>query len=237
MTAAIPQRTSIAAASRATRPIPPIVSTSRAARGAAAAVVRAPAALLALAALLPFAGLRAQRHDSAAPVTLRLRVAEEIKPGPQAPHVVSPYATRAGIGPAGPPFDLRKEVGHVVVLAFYPGDFTPGCIAEWRAFRDRAATLFGPKVVVAGISADSLDSHHRFARELELPFKLLSDPKLVAARQYGATDGNRIKRMVVVVGRDGLIRYVDPAFAALDPQSYLQLGAAVEAARNEGGGG
>jgi peroxiredoxin Q/BCP len=92
-------------------------------------------------------------------------------------------------------------------------------------------------VVVAGISPDSLESHVRFARELELPFKLLSDPELRVARQYGATDGNRMRRVVVVVGRDGIVRYVDPAFAALDPQSYLQLGAAVEAARREGAGG
>lgn len=195
------------------------------------------AALLALATLLPVSGLLAQRNDSAAPISLRLRVAEEIKPGRQAPQVVLPYATKDGPGPADQPFDLRKELGRVVVLAFYPGDFTPGCTAEWRAFRDRAGTIFGPGVVVAGISADSLDSHVRFAQELELPFKLLSDPRLVTARQYGATDGNRVRRIVVVIGRDGIIRYVDPAFAALDPQSYLQLGAAVEAARTEGGGG
>jgi peroxiredoxin Q/BCP len=192
---------------------------------------------LALVALPPLASVQAQQNNQAAPVTLRLRVAEEIRPGRQAPQVVLPYATREGPGPVDQPFDLRKELGHVVVLAFYPGDFTPGCTAEWRAFRERGETIFGPGVVVAGISGDSLDSHVRFARELDLPFKLLSDPRLVVARQYGAADGNRVKRMVVVVGRDGIIRYVDPAFAALDPQSYLQLGAAVDAARNEGSGG
>jgi len=189
--------------------------------------------LLALLATAPVAAQNPQ-NNAAAPVTIRLRAVDEVQPGHQAPPVVLPYATREGAGPADQPFDLRKELGRVVVLAFYPGDFTPGCTAEWRAFRDRAASLFGPEVVVAGISVDSIESHIRFARELDLPFKLLSDPDLVVARRYDAADGDQARRIVVVVGRDGLVRYVDPAFAALDPQSYLHLGAAVEAARKEG---
>jgi peroxiredoxin Q/BCP len=183
---------------------------------------------LALAVLSP--PLVAQSNAQSAPVSVRLRAAEDVRVGRQAPQVVLPYATRDGTGPAAQPFDLRKELGYVVVLAFYPGDFTPGCLAEWRSFRDQAATLFGPDVVVAGISVDSLESHVRFARELELPFKLLSDPSMAVIRNYGLADGRRARRAVVVVGRDGAVRYFDPAFAALDPQSYTQLGKAVQAA-------
>ncbi len=121
----------------------------------------------------------------------------------------------------------------MVVLAFYPGDFTPGCVAEWQAFRDRAATMFGPDVVVAGISADSLASHVRFAAEYDLPFKFLSDPDLTVLRRYAFVDGTRSRRAVVVVGRDGRVRYVDAGFAALDPQSYVHLGAAIQAAKEQ----
>lgn len=173
--------------------------------------------------------------QDSAPVTVRLRVSEEVRVGRAAPQVLLPYATSEGVGPADQPFDLRKELGHVVVLAFYPGDFTPGCTAEWRALRDREQTLFGTDVVIAGISADSLDTHVRFARDLELPrrFKLLSDPRLEVARRYGLSSGDRSRRAVVVVGRDGHVKYFDPAFAALDPQSYAQLDAAIEAAMKE----
>ncbi len=187
---------------------------------------------VALLSLLTVTPLTAQTLESS-PVRLSLRVAEELRVGRPAPAVTLPYATAAGIGPADQPFELHRELGRVVVLAFYPGDFTPGCTAEWRAFRDRAATLFGPEVVVAGISGDSLESHVAFARQLELPFKLLSDAGLRVARRYDAADANRARRVVVVVGRDGLVRYLDRAFAALDPEAYVQLGAAVSAARAE----
>ena len=186
----------------------------------------------ALAMLLVLAATPLAAQDSA-PVRLRLAVEEAPRVGRPAPALRLPYATRHGIGPADQPFDLGKELGRVVVVAFYPGDFTPGCTAEWRAFRDRADALFGADVVVAGVSADSLASHVRFASELDLPFKLLSDPDRRVARRWGASDGRSTRRVVVVVGRNGTVRYVDPAFAALDPASYAALDAAVEAARTE----
>lgn len=180
---------------------------------------------------LPVLALSAQ--DSAAPFSIGLRVADEARVGKSAPDIVLRYATRDGLGPADQPFSLRKELGRVVVLAFYPGDFTPGCTAEWQALRDRAGELFGPEVVVAGISTDSLASHIRFASEFDLPFKFLSDPNLIIAQQYDAADGRHARRVVVVIGRDGVVRYIDRAFAALDPASYVHLGEAVAAATKE----
>lgn len=179
------------------------------------------------------APLAAQDDAGTRPVSVKLRLADEVRVGRAAPQFVLPYATRDGLGPVDQPFSLAKELGQVVVLAFYPGDFTPGCTAEWRAFAERSGTLFGPGVVVAGISTDSLETHVRFARELDLPFKLLSDPSLDVARRYDAADGRRARRVVVVVGRTGMVRYVDPAFAALDPQSYVHLATAIEAAKKE----
>lgn len=168
-----------------------------------------------------------------APLPVRLRLAGEVRVGRPAPPIVLPYATQAGPGPADQPFTLAKELGRVVVLVFHPGDFTPGSMAQWRALRERAATLFPSGVVVVGISTDSLETHVRFARELDLPFKLVSDADLSVARRYGAADGSRARRMMVVVGPGGQVHYVDAAFAVLDPQSYVHLGAAIAAARKE----
>jgi peroxiredoxin Q/BCP len=175
--------------------------------------------------------LSAQGNDKTLSVGLRL--ADEVRIGRPAPGMILPYATRDSIGPANQPFDLSKELGRVVVLAFYPGDFTPGCEAEWRSFALQADSLFGSGVVVAGISADSLATHVRFARALDLPFKLLSDPDKRVSRVWGATNGDRMRRMVVVVGRDGIVQHVDNAFGALDPASYAKLATAVRGVRAE----
>ena len=167
------------------------------------------------------------------PEPLRLRLAVEDTPrvGRKAMPLVLPYATREGIGPADQPFDLSRELGRVVVLVFYPGNFTPSSTAEWQALRDRAATLLTPGVVVVGVSTESLASHARFAQALDLPYKLLSDRDGAIIQRYGLSDGSRAKRAVVVIGRDGTVRSVDPAFAALDPQSYIHLAAAIRAAQ------
>lgn len=187
---------------------------------------------LCLAALLVALGVVPVRgQGTLAPLRLRLTLDETPGIGRQAPAIVLPYATRHGVGPAAQPFDLTKEMGRVVVLVFYPGDFTPACTAEWQALRERAATLLDGGVEVVGVSSDSLASHARFASELDLPFKLLSDSDRAIIQRYGMANGQRTRRGVVVIGRDGLVRYLDAAFAALDSESYVQLAAAVRAAK------
>jgi thioredoxin-dependent peroxiredoxin len=63
--------------------------------------------------------------------------------------------------------------------------------------------------MVLGINHGTLASHQRFADKLGLPFPLLADEGLVVAGQYGALkpEGGSIKRTVVIVGVDGVIRY------------------------------
>lgn len=179
--------------------------------------------------LLGTAPLSAQREPE--PLRIRLAVEETPRVGRRAMPLVLPYATRDGVGPADQPFDLSRELGRVVVLVFYPDNFSPASTAEWQALRDRAATLLTPGVVVVGVSTDSLASHARFAQALDLPYKLLSDRDGTIIQRYGLSDGARARRAVVVIGRDGSVRSVDPAFAALDPQSYVYLAAAIRAAQ------
>jgi len=80
---------------------------------------------------------------------------------------------------------LSDYRGKWVVLYFYPKDDTPGCTREASSFRDHLAELAGKDAVVLGISADTVQSHERFAEKYSLPFTLLSDPEHLAIEPYG----------------------------------------------------
>ncbi len=152
--------------------------------------------------------------------------------GAKAPEFSLPWANRDAVGPSEDPYELWRDRGKTVVLAFYPSDFTKGCTAELQTFADQYDTLFGADVVVLGISADSLESHRRFAASLDLPFRLLSDPDQQVAHKYGSKgDGGRPRRTVFVVGPDGRVKYRNLQFNALDPKAYTELGSAVQASR------
>jgi peroxiredoxin len=188
--------------------------------------------MLAGAALCALSGVARAQGDT---TTLRLGLSLQNEPrvGQPAPGLKLPYATSAGAGPVDQPFDLSRELGHVVVLVFYPGDTSAVSIEEWRMIRDRRAEFDGPGVVFAGISRDSIPAQVRFSRDLDLWCKLLSDPDLTVTRRFGADHDTGGGRLVVVVGQDGIIRYVDAAFAALDPASYGHLAAAIRNASKE----
>jgi thioredoxin-dependent peroxiredoxin len=152
--------------------------------------------------------------------------------GRRAPTFRLPWAGRDGVGPADQPYDLSLDRGKTVVLAFFPRDFTGGCTAEMKTFAEQYDSLFGPDVVVVGISVDSLQTHSRFAASLNLPFRLLSDPSQEVARRYASKDGSGyMRRTVYVVGPDGMVRYRNTRFNALDPNHYAELGAAVRRSR------
>jgi peroxiredoxin Q/BCP len=149
-----------------------------------------------------------------------------------APDFTLPWANKDGIGPADNPYQLWRDRGKTVVLAFYPKDFTSGCTAEMQTFTQQYDSLFGPDVVVVGINADSLTTHQRFAGKLGLPFRLLSDPDLKVARKYGSYDSaGRPRRTVFVIGPDGRVRYRNLRFNAMDPKDYSALGTALREAR------
>lgn len=184
-------------------------------------------AVVAVAAAAPLAAQQAARSTPTAVVV------SGPEAGQRAPDFQLPWASRDSIGLVEDDFILRNLRGRTVVLAFYPADFTTGCTAEMKAFTDRYAELFGEgdDVVVVGISADSLETHKRFAESLGLPFRLLSDPEQRVARLYGSKGDTRPRRTVYVIGPDGEVRYRDMRFGALDPRSYEALKQAVQASR------
>jgi thioredoxin-dependent peroxiredoxin len=179
----------------------------------------------------PF-GLAAQDAPPPAPPTALLASGPEI--GERAPDFSLPSATKDGVA-EGPLWSLSAQRGRVVVLAFYPKDFTTGCTAEMRSFTERFGELFGDGVIVVGVNADSLETHVRFAQSLSLSFPLLTDLDQKVSGRYGSADANGYnRRTIYVIDPRGRVSYVDRRFGPLDPGSYSRLKAAVRSARRDG---
>jgi peroxiredoxin Q/BCP len=151
--------------------------------------------------------------------------------GDWAPDFTAPVAGASGV--AAEPVKLSSLRGKVVVLAFYPADRTGGCTAELTKFRDENASLFGDGVVVLPISKDNLDSHASWAKDLNMPFVLVSDTAGTVARAYGSqkAPGKYFNRNVFVIGKDGKIAYSVINLNALSQDAYTSLGQAIAAAK------
>ncbi len=109
-----------------------------------------------------------------------------------------------------------------VVLAFYTEDNTPLCSTEVAMLKDdyEAVQELGAQVVA--VSADSLESHRDFARRLGgVPFPLVADEQLQAAREYGVVDedGRRCRRAVFVID-GGKVVHANAWFQPGNPSQY-----------------
>jgi peroxiredoxin Q/BCP len=89
-------------------------------------------------------------------------------------------------------FRLSDNLGHPVVLYFYPKDNTPGCTTEGIEFRDLYAKFLKAGAVVAGVSRDSLKSHASFCDKMDFRFPLLSDADETLCKRF---DVIRMKNM------------------------------------------
>jgi peroxiredoxin Q/BCP len=113
----------------------------------------------------------------------------------------------------GLPVSLKDFLGkHLVVLYFYPKDFTPGCTAEACSFRDDYKAYEERGAVVVGVSLDSVESHAKFSEHHSLPFTLLSDNRKEVAKAYGVlgTGGFLAKRVTFIIDRNGSIAGIFP---------------------------
>ena len=117
-----------------------------------------------------------------------------------------------------------------VLLAFYFEDATPTCSKEIESLKDAHETLRELGAGIVAISADSIESHRKFAERLGgLPFPLASDADLRAAGAYNAIaedDPRRSRRALFVISQDGVITYAANPFS---PNSLPQLEGAFRA--------
>lgn len=105
-------------------------------------------------------------------------------------------------------YHLASQRGKVVVLAFYPGDFTPVCLRQLQHYEDQRERLVATGAVLWGLSTDSLESHERMAKSYALSFPLLADPHGDVARTYGVRGlMGSAKRSLFIIDRGGIVRY------------------------------
>jgi peroxiredoxin Q/BCP len=125
--------------------------------------------------------------------------------------------------------DLRSKW---VILAFYPGDFTPVCTRQFCSYRDGGDHLDELGVEVLGISPQSVDSHERFRRKHDLTVPLLADENRDVLRTYGVlAPGGLVRRSIFIVDPDGIIRFRHVALLGLHYKDVADLGAALTALR------
>jgi peroxiredoxin len=154
--------------------------------------------------------------------------AGDLERGKPAPDFTLSYATKDTIVNNG--FTLSSHIGkNVIILAFYPADWSGGCTKEMCTIRDEFSDLTTLGANVYGISGDYVYAHREWARQLNLPFMLLSDHQHEVARLYQSyneqTGFNR--RTVFVIDKQGLIAYMDLHYSAATPDSFNKLKAAL----------
>jgi peroxiredoxin Q/BCP len=107
-------------------------------------------------------------------------------------------------------YTLSEYRGRKVVLAFYPGDFTPGCTRQMCSYRDHLADLEPTGAVLLGISPQDVDSHARWAEKQGFHFPLLADTERTVIEAYGVgAPVIKVRRSVFVVDAEGVVRFAD----------------------------
>jgi peroxiredoxin Q/BCP len=111
----------------------------------------------------------------------------------------------------GKTFKLKSLIGEkIVLLYFYPKDYTPGCTKEACGFRNRMAGLHQDNVEVIGVSFDSAESHKKFIADNNLNFRLLADTdgKIVDLYDVRVVGRKMARRVSFLIGLDGKIIHV-----------------------------
>lgn len=136
-----------------------------------------------------------------------------------------------GVDESGKTWNSADHVGKkVVVLYFYPADFTGGCTKQACGYRDDVEKLAGKGVEVVGVSGDTPKTHQMFKAYHKLNFTLLADEKGEIAKLFGVphtvgagkakgfnlegqpvevTRSATIQRYTVVIDKGGKVAAID----------------------------
>jgi len=134
-------------------------------------------------------------------------------------------------GTAAPDFSLRATPdqrvtlselrGRPVILAFYPGDFSPVCSGQVGIYNEALPEFLRYNAQLLGISVDSVWCHRSFAEAKHLHFPLLADfePKGEVARRFGVyrTADGTSERALFVLDANGIVRWSYRSPIAINP--------------------
>lgn len=132
-----------------------------------------------------------------------------LKVGDEAPDFTLPTHNEGELNLAW--YEGRKNV----VLAFYPGDWTPVCTTQIPGYQALMEEFERLNTQLLGISVDSVPCHRVWARSLGgLSFPLMSDfwPHGAVAERYGVLrDRGVAERAVFLIDMKGIIQYIEVA--------------------------
>jgi peroxiredoxin len=141
------------------------------------------------------------------------------------------------IGQKAPDFTLPSDRGDItlsryqgktnVLLAFYPGDFTPVCTSEMQCFADDWKKFRELGAEILGVSTDPIEKHIEFSKKLGLEFPLLSDRNKEVSLLYGVAGLFGSKRAYFIIDINGIVAYKHveflPVFKREDSELLVAL--------------
>jgi peroxiredoxin Q/BCP len=131
--------------------------------------------------------------------------AVDLKPGDAAPDFSLP-------GSDGKMYKLSSFKGKkVVVLAWFPKAFTPGCTTECKSFSQNSKILKETKAAYFMASTDTAEENKKFAEAHHADYPILSDPDKKVAEAYGVVhEGRQVpERWTFYIGKDSKIVFID----------------------------
>ncbi len=123
-------------------------------------------------------------------------------------------------GDTAPDFTLQSDSGEwiklsdfkdksVVVLYFYPKDFTSGCTKQACNFRDNISGIQDYNAVVLGVSVDDAQTHKKFKEENKLNYTLLADTSKEVSKKYsGLRESGSANRVTFIIDKEGIIKKI-----------------------------
>ena len=125
-----------------------------------------------------------------------------LRPGDRAPEFTLPDQD-------GRDVSLSTLLGqHMLILYFYPADFTAGCTREACLMRDLHGDIEQAGLTLAGISPQQPATHRRFRDKYQLPYTLLSDVDKFVISMYDVRGplGLGVRRATFLIDQARYIR-------------------------------